>query len=226
MAYRLPSLLALLVAVPAFAATGASYSMRYDASTETMAVRVCVPDAAKSLHFSADDGVERYVESLARDGAPAPVRDADGWSAADWHAGDCLSYRATLGKLADAGRRSGGTRRGSALVLDPALWLLRIDDESAATDEARVELPPGYMISAPWHAESRDGDALRFTIPRTPENWLARVAIGRFTEAPLALAGGTLRVSITRIVSAAEASVAASRTPINRPPENSRIRPS
>ena len=202
MAYRLPTLLSLLVAVPAFAANGASYTMRYDASTETMAVRVCVPHAAKSLHFSGDDGAERYVESLARNGAAAPMREADGWSAADWRAGECLSYRAALGKLADAGRRSGGTRRGSALVLDPALWLLRIDDETAAMDDARIELPAGYMLSAPWHAEPRDGDALRFTIPRTPGNWLARVAIGRFAEAPLALAGGTLRVSIVDVADA------------------------
>jgi hypothetical protein len=193
MARRLPAILSLLVAAPAF---GASYAMRYDAATETMAVRVCVPHAAKSLHFSADDGAERYVESLARDGAPAPARAADGWSAADWRAGDCLSYRAAFGKLADAGRRSGGTRRGASLVLDPALWLLRVDGESADADEARVELPPGYALSAPWHAEPRDGDALRFSIPRTPDNWLARVAIGRFAEAPLAVTGGTLRVSI------------------------------
>jgi hypothetical protein len=196
MAFRPLALLSLIFAVPAFAADGARYSMRYDAAAETMAVRVCVPQAAKTLHFSADEGAERYVESLARDGAAAPVRDADGWSAADWRAGECLSYRAALGKLADAGRRSGGTRRGSTLVLDPALWLLRVDDESAASDDARVELPPGYMISAPWHAEPRDGTALRFSIPHTPDNWLARVAIGRFSEAPLALAGGTLRVSI------------------------------
>ena len=175
---------------------GATYSLRYDARAETMAVRVCVPHAAQSLHFSADDGAERYIESLARDAAPAPVRDADGWSAANWRAGECVSYRASLGTLADAGRRSGGTRRGSVLVLDPALWLLRVDEESADADDARVDLPPGYMISAPWQAESRDGDTLSFRIPRTPDNWLARVAIGRFTEAPLALAGGTLRVSI------------------------------
>ncbi len=197
MVARLVACVLLVVAVQARAASdGATYLLRYDARAETMSVRVCVPHAAKSLHFSADDGAERYVDSLAREGAAAPVRDTDGWSAADWRAGECLAYRASLGKLADAGRRGDGARHGGTLVFDPALWLLRVDDESADADDARVELPPGYMISAPWHAQARDGDALRFRIPRTPDNWLARVAIGRFAEAPLALAGGTLRVSI------------------------------
>jgi hypothetical protein len=194
---RLVACVLLVVALHARAeSAGASYSLRYDAGAETMAVRICVPHAAKSLHFSADDGAERYVESLARDGAPAPVRDADGWSASEWRAGECVSYRAALGKLADSGRRGDGARHGGTIVFDPAVWLLRVDDDSADADEARVELPSGFMISAPWHAESRDGDALLFTIPRTPDNWLARIAIGRFAEAPLALAGGTLRVSI------------------------------
>ena len=187
----------LLAALHAQAVSaGASYSLRYDAKSETMAVRVCVPQAAKSLHFSADDGAERYVEALARDGAPAPARDADGWSASGWRAGECLSYRAVLGKLVDAGRRGDGARHGSTLVFDPALWLLRVDGDDAGSDDVRVELPSGYMISAPWHAEPRDGDALRFSMPHTPDNWRARVAIGRFAEAPLAQAGGTLRVSI------------------------------
>ena len=196
MPYRPLALLSVLVAVPALAANGSSFTMRYDASTETMAVRICVPEAAKSLHFSADDGAERYVRSLAREGASAPRRDSDGWTAADWRAGECLSYRAPLGELVDAGNRGDGARHGASLVLDPGVWLLRVDDENADADDMRVELPPGYMISAPWHAEARDGDALRFRVPRTPDNWLARVAIGRFTEAPLTVAGGTLRVSI------------------------------
>lgn len=190
---------ALSFAAAETAAAGASYALRYDASTETMAVRLCVPHAAATLHFSADDGAERYVRSLAREGRPAPVRDSDGWSAADWRAGECLSYRAPLGKLVDAGNRGDGARHGSSLVFDPAVWLLRVDDDDdddLAVDTMRVELPPGYMISAPWHAEPRDGDAWRFSIPRTPDNWLARVAIGRFAEAPLAFPGGTLRVSI------------------------------
>jgi hypothetical protein len=193
---RIAACALLVVAFRAEAATvGASYSLRYDAHAETMAVRICVPHAAKSLHFSADDGAERYVESLAREGAPAPARDARGWSAAEWRAGECVSYRAAIGQLADAGRRGDGARRGGAIVFDPAVWLLRVDDDADA-DDARVELPPGYMLSVPWHAESREGDAVHYRIPRTPENWLARVAIGRFAETPLALAGGTLRVSI------------------------------
>ena len=130
-----------------------------------------MPHAANTLHFSADGGAERYLSAFARAGMPAPLHDADGWSADDWRAGECLSYRAALGRIADSGRRSEGARRGTSLVLDPSVWLLRVDDDDASADALRIELPSGYMISAPWHAEPREGHALRFSIPRTPENW-------------------------------------------------------
>ena len=192
---RLAAALLAVVSAGAAAQGGAPrYTLRYDASTETMAVRLCLAEADAHVHFSADDGAPRYVGNLAREHGPAPARDDDGWSAADWHAGECLSYHASLGRLADAGRRGGGSRRGTDLIVDPALWLLRVDGASDAI--ADVELPDGYSISAPWHPRAADAGARSFEIPATPDDWMARVAIGRFAEAPIALAGGTLRLSI------------------------------
>jgi hypothetical protein len=171
------------------------YTLHYDAGSEMLAVRLCLPNAAASVHFSADDEAPKYVEGLSRDHAPAPTRDDEGWLATDWRAGECLAYRAALGRIVDSGHRSGGARHGKSLVLDPTLWLLRVDaiDDAA---EARVELPAGFSISAPWHPLPSTDGTKRFTIPRTPDDWLARVAIGRFDEKPMAIAGGTLRVSI------------------------------
>ena len=90
------------------------------------------------------------------------------------------------------------------MVLDPTWWLLRPDGDYDAPAEARVELPAGFSISAPWHPAPSAGNEKRFGIPLTPEEWMGRVAIGRFDEKPIALAGGTLRLSIVDGVDAAQ----------------------
>lgn len=190
--------LLVFIAADVLAATPAApqYLLRYDAKDETIAVRLCLPQAAARVHFTADSEAPRYLDGLARASAAPLVRDDDGWSAADWHAGECLSYLAALGRIADAGRRSDGARRGTDLVVDPQLWLLRADGKDADAAEVRVELPPGFAISAPWRRLPSTDGALRFEIPHTPDDWMARIAIGRFVEQPIALAGGTLHVAI------------------------------
>jgi len=181
------------------------YTLRYDAVSETMSVRLCVPHAASSLHFSAEDGAPRYLEPLRRERGDALERDDDGWSAADWHAGDCLAYRAPLGRIVDSGRRRLGARHGTAIVIDPDAWLLRVDGtDPGETAEVRLTLPNGISISAPWHPLPAQEGFQRFEVPETPQSWMERVAIGHFEEEPVVLAGGTLRVSILDGVDAAQ----------------------
>lgn len=175
----------------------ARYTLRYDAATETMAVRVCLPHAEDPVRFVADRAAARFIDDLARTNGPAPAPDRGGWSANGWKAGECLSYRAGLGRIVDAGDRGLGARHGGAIVVDPDNWLLRTDDaDRRVPAEVDVELPKGYAISAPWHPLAASGDALRFSLPPTPKDWLARIAIGKFGTKDVALPGGTLRVSI------------------------------
>src|SRR5690242_11334772 len=120
----------------------AHYTLRYDAAAETMAVRVCLPRAEESVRFTADRAAARFVENVARTNGPAPVRERGVWSASGWHAGECLSYRAPLGRIVDAGDRGLGARHGGAIVVDPDTWLLRLDDaDRRAPAEVDVELP-------------------------------------------------------------------------------------
>jgi hypothetical protein len=173
------------------------YTMRYDAATETMAVRICVPESAPARRFVADRNAVRYVDALAREGAPAPAREGGGWIATDWRGGECLAYRAALGRIVDSGDRGNGARHGGAIVVDPDLWLLRLDDaDQAPPAEAEVDMPQGYAISAPWRPLPATSGARRFAIAPTPKDWLARVAIGQFTPKDIALPGGTLRLAI------------------------------
>ena len=171
----------------------AHYTLRYDAAAQAMAVRLCLPHAENVVRFTADRAASRFIDDLARTSGPAPARERGVWTANGWHAGECLSYRAALGRIVDTGDRGLGARHGGAIVVDPDNWLLRLEDaDRRAPAEVDVELPPGYAISAPWHPLG----ATRFSLPPTPKDWLARVAIGKFGSENIALRGGTLRLSI------------------------------
>ena len=186
-------LAAFLLPSIASAATPA-YSLRYDAASETMSVRVCIAESAEAVRFAADENAAQSIEGLARDGGGTVEFVEGGWNARAWHAGECLSYRAMLARIADSSKHGGGSRHGRDLVTDPDRWLLRVPDADEA--EVRVEMPAGYSISAPWHPLPPDGPAQRFRMAPTPPDWLARVAIGRFTESRVELPGGVLRVAL------------------------------
>ena len=98
------------------------------------------------------------------------------------------SYRAALGRIADGGgrRQARGTeptRRRSRF------WLLR-------TERCRSDAPPPTCASScrPDFRSRRRGIRCRrrtarsaSAIPPTPDDWIARVAIGNFDELPIAL---------------------------------------
>lgn len=192
----------LFLVCPIAGAAVPHYLLRYDAAHESMSVRLCLAQAQPSVEFLADDDAPRYIDALSRTGGGKVEYDEDGWIARDWRAGECLDYRAALGRIADADGHRSGARHGRDLVAMPSLWLLRVD--GAGDAEASVELPPGYAISAPWHAIGAGDAERRYRIPATPQDWLARVAIGRFAETRMPLPGGTLRISILDGADAAE----------------------
>jgi hypothetical protein len=186
------ALIALLLAsAAAQAADAPRYALRYDAAARTMQVALCLAQAAPRVRFASGGGAAAALDAFARDGGGAIERDGDdGWTAHEWRAGECLRYRAALSRLADAQRHHGRADE-AATVTDPSAWLLRVAGAPAA--ELRIELPPGYAISAPWQPLPGDG---RFRVAPTPPEWMARVAIGRFAVRTIAVGDARLHVAV------------------------------
>ena len=186
---------AVLLALMSFARADdvPRYTLRYDAGARTLQVDLCLAAAAR-VRFTTDGSALPYLDVPTRDSNGALERDGRAWVARDWRAGECLHYRAALGRIADAQAHGRPATRGDAVLTDPASWLLEADGAPAA--EARVELPSGLAISTPWSPlPSRDG-VPRFRIPRTPDAWMGRVAIGRFALHTIALGDGELHVAM------------------------------
>jgi hypothetical protein len=190
---RIAAVLLLLACASSAGATELpQYTLRYDATARTMQVSLCLADALAAVRFAGDGSAPRNVDTPTRSSAAPLLREGAGWTARDWRAGECLNYRADLGRISDARERS--SLRVPGTVTDPAGWLLMADVAESA--DARLDLPNGTAISTPWQPLPSPDGTRRFHIARTPPDWLGRLAIGSFAEHTITLEGGRLHVAI------------------------------
>lgn len=213
------AVLSILLA-PAIAVAGEApqYRAVFDAATKSMRVQACLREAHARVSFAADSSwAKRFVTDVARESGGSLTAEENGWSGKDWRAGECLGYRADLAAIAAEDQSDVGWRSGEDLVAAPQLWLLRADVQADAA-QIRVELPPGWSISAPWQSAFQPSSmtakiktqpsmtalSKEFVIPNTPADWSAAVAVGHFVEKRVELPGGVLRLSILGGVDAAQ----------------------
>ena len=179
-----------------------SYAIEFDAATLTADVELCLAQSHARVAFAADSAwAMGFVHDLRRGEGRVVDAGSGEWTAGDWQAGECLRYRADLGALADTRKPDVGWRLGDDMAVAPQLWLLRPDVQGDADAHLRIALPTGWSISAPWRELSRGestaaGKNMRFSIPNTPADWSATVAIGHFDEEKIVLPGGVLRLTI------------------------------
>ena len=110
----------------------------------------------------------------------------------------CLQYEADITPAAVRHER-GGTLTGAIgedLVVDVGRWFWR-PDALAEEEDVRLEfvLPKGISVSAPWTPDDSSG-VFTYRAGRTPADWPALVAFGRFNEHVVEVPGARLRVAV------------------------------
>ena len=210
------ALAACIVSSAAWSATDApAYDVAFDADARRADVRLCLQHAHSVVEFAADSAwAMRFISAAARPTGAAVDATGSGWRARDWHAGECLSYRADIGAIAAQHEPDVGWQIADDIVAAPQLWLLRPDVQGEADATLRIVLPERWNISAPWHeapprtpakpdangseasSPAARGKALEFRIPNTPANWSSAVAFGHFSGERIVLPGGTLHLAI------------------------------
>ena len=181
------------------------YALQLAGDGASADVRLCLMQTHATVVFAADSGdAMKFVANVARTSGRPVAKDADGWSAKDWQAGECLTYRADLDAIGASHDTDTGFRLGDDRVAAPQLLLLRPDVQGDANAEVSVTLPDRWNISAPWERLPQEGKSIHFRIHDTPANWSANVAFGHFTEERMPLPGGVLRVSVLQGADAAQ----------------------
>jgi hypothetical protein len=171
------------------------YFVGFDIQMTRADVKLCLDRAHARVEFAPDSPLAmRYLSGMRRSGPGQFETTSSPWRARNWRAGECLTYIADIGAIADQHSDS-GTRYGNNIATDPQHWLVYSSVQGAKGAEATIDLPEGWSISAPWHELSRDGKSIRFQIPDTPQDWSASLVLGHFEETRIELPGGVLRVA-------------------------------
>lgn len=199
---RAAAALLFALALPVHGADAPHYALHYDDDARSMQVSLCLAAAAARVRFASDGSALRQLDGFTRSSGAELAREGRAWIARDWQAGECLRYRADLGRIAQARPRRGIDARGDAVLTDPASWLLEAD--GAGTGIVKLDLPAGVAISTPWQPLPADGGAQRFRVPRTPDNWMGRVALGRFAPQAIDAPGATLHVAMVGDIDATQ----------------------
>ncbi len=186
---------------PPLAAAPVAYTLRFDPDAHRLDARVCVEAAAAERRFAAvDDRAAAAVHAATRSSGATLERRGDALVARDWAAGECLDYRVDLAAIEQRGRG----RVDGALLLSPRAWLWRpLDRARDPQATVQVELPEGWGLTVPWEPLDARPPRRRFRLGRTWPDWPTLVAIGRFAEADLPAAGGSIRFAAPGVVEAA-----------------------
>lgn len=192
----LAALLLLLHAAPAAAGNVHRYTVSVDPALSRMEVSACFGDAPPAALVADDDAVAR-LQRWRIAGGPDQALTQEARLPLPQQPGVCVDYTVGL----EAGRRwqddDAPRRIGRDLLLPVELWLWRARRLPAGTTmEIEFRLPPGIEASGPWPEQAREPGRVHYAAGRSPREWPALLALGRFTQQDVEVAGGRLRLAV------------------------------
>ncbi|HZP94239.1 MAG TPA: hypothetical protein VFB20_15365 [Burkholderiales bacterium] len=174
------------------------FTVSIDPELTQIAVRACFQGKPpEALVAGSLDAPLALVEARV-EGARKPIEPSGSLSMKSVPDDGCVAYRVDVSRPIRRHDRSGDKvyRVGRDLLVSVGLWFWR-PERLGADEDAVVEfaLPEDVAVSAPWQPVS---PAVRptFRLGRTPYDWPATVAFGRFREREIRVGGARLRLAV------------------------------
>ncbi len=194
---------ALALGAPALPATELPgrmhrYEIAINPELTELSVRACFDGAPPAgLVAESLDAPLALIEARAET-SRAEIEPSGSLSLKSLAEGECLRYRVDVSRAIRVHDRSGDKIRrvGRDLATAVGIWLWRPEVLAADEDvELAFSLPDGVSVSAPWHKVDA-APVPTYRLGRTPHEWPAVVAFGRFKERILAVGGAQLRLAV------------------------------
>ncbi|MGD8618430.1 MAG: hypothetical protein PVH05_02440 [Burkholderiales bacterium] len=174
------------------------YTVSANPELTLLAVKVCFdgPPPDQLVAQSLDATVA--LRGVWDDATGAKIKPSGAIAVNTIAADGCIRYETDVSHPIKRHDRTGGKvqRVGADVAVSNGLWLWRPQQLAQDEDvELVFELPAGVSVSAPW--QRIDGtERPTYRLGHTPWDWPAWIALGRFSERTLNVAGSQLHVAI------------------------------
>jgi len=175
------------------------YTVAIDPELSTLSVRACF-DGFPPPTLSAEslDATLALIDFRV-EGSRKSIEPSGSVSLRSVAENGCVTYRVNVSRAIRQHDRSGDKIHhvGKDLLTSVGIWLWRPEALNADEDiEVAFVLPEGISVSAPWRPVAENGEHAVFRTGRSPYDWPASVAFGRFTEREIRVGGARLRLAV------------------------------
>ena len=193
------AVLLLLAAGPSAAERLHKYTVAIDRELSTLSVRACFDGVAPSTLAAESLDATLALIDIRVEGSRKPIVPNGSVSLKSVPEDGCVLYRVNVSHPIRQHDRSGDKIHhiGRDLLASVGIWLWRPETLDADEDiEIAFVLPEGISVSAPWRPIPTNGERAVFRTGRSPNDWPASVAFGRFRERELRVGGARLRLAV------------------------------
>ena len=198
-AARLAGVVILLAAVPAAAERLHKYTVAIDPELSTLSVRACFDGVAPpTLSAESLDATLALID-IRVETSRKPIQPSGSVSLKSVPENGCVIYRVNVSQPIRQHDRTGDKIHhvGKDLLTSVGIWLWRPEKLEADEDlEVTFVLPEGIAVSTPWRLVELSSDRAVFRTGRSPNDWPASVAFGRFREREIRVGGARLRLTV------------------------------
>jgi M61 glycyl aminopeptidase len=197
----------LLSAVPAAAERLYKYTVAIDPELSTLSVRACFDGVAPpTLSAESLDATLALID-IRVEGSRKSIQPSGSVSLKSVPENGCVLYRVNVSQPIRQHDRTGDKIHhvGKDLLTSVGIWLWRPETLEADEDiEVTFVLPDGIAVSTPWRPVALSADRAVFRTGRSPYDWPASVAFGRFREREIRVGGARLRLTVLDAAPAAD----------------------
>lgn len=189
----------LLAAGTAVAERLHKYTVAIDPELSTLSVRACFDGVAPSTLSAESLDATLALIDIRVENSRKSIEPSGSVSLKSVPENGCVLYRVDVSQPIRQHDRTGDKIHhvGKDLLTSVGIWLWRPETLEADEDiEIVFVLPEGISVSAPWRPVSINGERAVFRTGRSPYDWPASVAFGRFREREIRVGGARLRLAV------------------------------
>jgi hypothetical protein len=189
----------LLAAGAATAERMHTYTVAIDPVLSTLSVRACFEGIAPSTLVAESLDATLALIDIRVENSRKSIEPGGSISLRSVPENGCVVYRVDVSRPIRRHDRTGDKIHhvGKDLLASVGLWLWRPEKLEADEDiEVTFVLPEGITVSAPWMPVALSSERAVFRTGRSPYDWPASVAFGRFKEREIRVGDARLRLAV------------------------------